>query len=325
MTASNPPHTQATTATLGSGGPTVPTLGIGTWSWGDSLFWNYGNDYGADQVRAAFYAAVDAGVSFFDTAEVYGFGESEKLIGQFIREVDQPVHIATKYMPLPWRFSGQAVADALTASLQRLQLDQIDLYQVHAPFDFFLGQDSLMQALADEVKKGRIKAVGVSNYSADQMRKAHDLLAQHGIPLAVNQMQYSLLHRQIEGNGVLQTAKELGITILAYSPLAQGLVTGKYTPENDVKPTGARRLDPRFSQSGLRKIAPIIQLLKEYGAKYDRTPAQVALNWLIAQGNVIPIPGAKNADQARQNAGATGWMLTEDEVEALNQITLAWR
>jgi len=118
----------------------------------------------------------------------------------------------------------------------------------------------------------------------------------------------------------LDTARELGVTILAYSPLAQGLLTGKYTPENDMKPTGARQLDPRFSKGGLEKIAPVIKLLRQLGEKYDRTPAQVALNWLIAQG-VVPIPGAKTAQQAQQNAGALGWSLTPEEVEQLDQVT----
>jgi aryl-alcohol dehydrogenase-like predicted oxidoreductase len=134
-------------------------------------------------------------------------------------------------------------------------------------------------------------------------------------------MNYSLLTRQIETNGVLSAAQELGITILAYSPLAQGLLTGKYTPENSPTPTGARRIDPRFSQKGLEKIAPLINALKQIGETHQHTPAQVALNWLIAQGNVIPIPGAKNASQAQQNAGALGWSLSTDEVAQLDEIS----
>jgi aryl-alcohol dehydrogenase-like predicted oxidoreductase len=193
------------------------------------------------------------------------------------------------------------------------------------PFDFFMSKKTLMEALAAEVKRGRIGAIGVSNYSASQMREAHQLLAAQGVPLAVNQMPYSLLGRQIETNGVMDAARELGITILAYSPLAQGLLTGKYTLENYTTPTGARRLDPRFSHDGLEKIMPVINSLKQIGEKRDRTPAQVALNWLIAQGNVIPIPGAKNADQARQNAGALGWSLDESEIAELDQITRSYR
>lgn len=308
------------TTTLVENGPTLTSVGIGTWAWGDTLFWGYGKDYGVSQVRDAFAATLDAGVSFFDTAEVYGLGESESLLGRFMKELGRPAQIATKYFPVPWRFTSQSVSDALTASLKRLQVEQIELYQVHSPFSFFMSQETLMNALADEVQRGRIATVGVSNYSADQMREAYGYLAARGIPLAVNQVQYSLLERKIERNGILDTARELGVTILAYSPLAQGLLTGKYTPDNYVKPTGARQLDPRFSKGGLEKIAPVIQLLRQLGEKYDRTPAQVALNWLIAQG-VVPIPGAKTAQQAQQNAGALGWSLNPSEVEQLDQVT----
>jgi aryl-alcohol dehydrogenase-like predicted oxidoreductase len=310
--------------TLGSHGPTVAPLGIGAWAWGDKLFWSYGKDYDKAELHDAFKTALEVGISLFDTAEIYGFGESERLLGEFMQQIDRshsPVHIATKYFPLPWRFNAQAVADALTASLKRLQLPTVALYQVHQPFDFFMGQTTLIQALADEVKQGRTLAVGVSNYSAEQMRQAHHILADRGISLAVNQVQYSLLARQIETNGVLDTARELGVTILAYSPLAQGLLTGKYTAENYTPPTGARRLNPQFSQSGLEKLAPTLHLLKEIGETHGKTPAQVALNWLIAQGNVIPIPGAKNGDQVRQNAGALGWSLSHEEREQLDRST----
>jgi aryl-alcohol dehydrogenase-like predicted oxidoreductase len=316
------------TITLGPEGPTVPALGVGTWAWGDSLFWDYGKAYGDDDVRDAFNQSLDAGLRLFDTAEVYGLGQSERLIGQFRHARGQvegqstpEAVIATKYFPLPWRFSKQSVADALTASLDRLQVDTVALYQVHWPLDFFLGQKELMQALAEEVKRGRIATVGVSNYSAQQMRTAHQYLAELGVPLAVNQVQYSLLNRKIETSGVMATARELGVTVLAYSPLAQGLLTGKYTPDGDIKPAGARWLDPRFSQGGLTQLLPVIQKLQDIANHYDRTPAQVALNWLIAQGNVLPIPGAKNGRQASQNAGALGWQMTPAELEQLDLLT----
>ncbi|MGB7440267.1 MAG: aldo/keto reductase [Coleofasciculaceae cyanobacterium] len=312
------------TITLGQNGPTLTALGIGTWSWGDTLFWNYGKDFGVPQVQAAFEATLDAGISFFDTAEVYGLGESESLLGRFMKQQNRPVQIATKYFPWPWRFGAQAVSDALTESLKRLQVEHVELYQVHWPYSLLVSQETLMSALAEEVKRGKIGAVGVSNYSAEQMREAHRYLAARGVPLAVNQMQYSLLHRNIESNGVLNAARELGVTILAYSPLAQGLLTGKYTVENYLEPTGARRIDPRFSKNGLEKIAPVVRLLRELGEKYQRTPAQVSLNWLIAQGGIIPIPGAKNAEQAKQNAGALGWELSEEDAARLDQVTRPW-
>lgn len=305
-------------------GPTVPTVGIGTWAWGDSLFWSYGKDYGEADLQKAFQAAVNAGANFFDTAEVYGLGESEKLIGRFLQQVEQPVFIATKYFPLPWRFSADAVAETLTASLERLQLDCVELYQVHMPFDFFMGKKDLMNALANEVKQGRIKAVGVSNYSAQQMQEAYQYLAERGVPLAVNQVQYSLLHRNIEANGVLDMARQLDVKILAYSPLAQGLLTGKYAANSDNSPEGARKLNPRFSKPGLTKIQLVLETLKKIARTHDKTPAQVALNWLICVGNVIPIPGAKNAKQASQNAGAMGWAMTPEEHEQLSRVTQSW-
>ncbi len=306
---------------LGPQGPRIPALGIGTWAWGDRLFWGYGNRYGEAELQAAFNAAVAAGIRFFDTAEVYGLGESERLLGRFLRAAnrqssDPAIQIATKYFPLPWRFTPSAVEDALTASLTRLGVTSVTLYQVHWPLDFFLGPRPLMEALAQEVKRGRIQTVGVSNYSAEQMKQAHDYLASFGIPLAVNQVQYSLLARQVETNGVLATAQDLGVTILAYSPLAQGLLTGKYSATSDQSPVGARRLDPRFSEAGLKKLEPLFEALRAIAQTHQKTPAQVALNWLISQGTV-PIPGAKNALQAQQNAGALGWSLSPADCQTL--------
>lgn len=314
---------------------TVPALGIGTWAWGDSLYWTYGKDYGEADLHQAFIAALAAGITFFDTAEVYGLGESERLLGKFTQALEADprasVQLATKYFPWPWRIFPQAVGEALTHSLDRLQTPSIPLYQVHWPFEFLVRQPALMEALAQEVQRGRIRAVGVSNYSAAQMRQAHQLLARHGVPLASNQVQYSLLERSIEQNGVLDTARELGVVILAYCPLAQGLLTGKYHPnltaptaapaaENPAIPVaaGARSLNPRFKGAGLAKIQPLIQELQALATHYDRTAAQVALNWLIAQGT-LPIPGAKTAQQATQNAGALGWQITPGEQESLAQ------
>lgn len=309
------------TVTLGKNGPTLTRLGIGTWAWGDKLFWSYGSDYDAQQVKTAFEATLNSGISFFDTAEIYGFGESESLLGQFMKETGRQAQIATKYMPVPWRFGAAAVSEALSASLKRLQVERVELYQVHQPFAFFMGQETLMNALADEVKRGRIGAIGVSNYSASQMQQAYEILAKRGVPLAVNQVKYSLLSRQIEVNGIYAKAQELGITILAYSPLAQGLLTGKYGPETT--PTGARKLDPRFGRDGLRKIAPVVTLLKRLADQHKKTPAQVALNWLVAQG-VVPIPGAKNAQQAQQNAEALGWSLNPEDVADLEKVSRPW-
>jgi aryl-alcohol dehydrogenase-like predicted oxidoreductase len=305
------------TTTLGKTGIEVTPMGFGTWAWGDSLFWGYGKDYGEQDLRLAFQAAIDRGITFIDTAEVYGLGKSEELLGKFIKETNATTQIASKYMPLPWRFRPEDVADAVTASLKRLNMPSMDLYQVHFPAPSFLNQAGLMNALADEVDRGRTKAIGVSNYNAEQLREAHKLLARRGVPLAVNQMRYSLINREIETNGVMDTARELGVTILAYSPLAQGLLTGKYTATN--LPTGARSLDRRFQAAGLRKLQPVLDRLNKLGEKYAKTPAQVALNWLICQPGVIPIPGVKTVAQVAQNAAALGWELSAADVAELSQ------
>jgi aryl-alcohol dehydrogenase-like predicted oxidoreductase len=306
------------TTTLGTTGIDVTPMGFGTWAWGDSLFWGYGKDYGETELRQAFQAAIDLNITFIDTAEIYGLGKSEELLGKFIKETQATTQIATKYMPLPWRFRSEDVADAVTASLKRLKMPSVDLYQVHFPAPSFLSQEGLMNALADEVEQGRIKAIGVSNYNAEQLREAHKLLARRGVPLAVNQMRYSLITREIETNGVLAAARELDVTILAYSPLAQGLLTGKYTASNP--PTGARSMDKRFQADGLRKLQPMLDKLNELSDKYSKTPAQVALNWLMCQPGVIPIPGVKNRMQVEQNAGALGWELSADEVTDLRYL-----
>jgi len=307
---------------LGKTEITVPSLCLGTWSWGDSLFWNYGKNYGKEEVEEAFKVALQYGLNFFDTAEVYGNGLSEKLLGEFMKNTSQPIYIATKFGPLPWRVWGQSVKDALQDSLDRLQVSEIPLYQVHWPFTFFMSQETLLNALADEVKAGKTIAVGVSNYSADEMRLAHQILADRGVILATNQVRYSLLSRQIESKGIWQTAQELGVTILAYSPLAQGLLTGKYTAKNP--PTGPRSFDSRFSEKGLIKIEPVLSLLRKIGEKYDKTMAQVALNWINSRDSVMAIAGVKNAAQVRDNAGALGWEMSPEEIASLELASRPW-
>jgi aryl-alcohol dehydrogenase-like predicted oxidoreductase len=180
-----------------------------------------------------------------------------------------------------------------------------------------------MESMADAIAAGKIKAVGVSNYSAEQMRIAHAALARRGIPLASNQVEYSLLHRQPEVNGVLDTCRELEVTLIAYQPLASGALTGKYG--TGARPMGLRRFMGYFRGKGLEAVAPVVALLREIGERYAKSPAQVALRWLIENERVLPIPGAKNGKQAADNAGALSFCLTAAEIEALNQATLAWR
>lgn len=311
-----------TTKQLGANGPLVSALGIGTWSWGDRLFWGYGDQYDEGDVASAFQASVTAGITLFDTAEIYGWGESERLLGKFSQASQHPVCLATKYGPVPWRLTEGAVLKAIQDSLDRLQVDVIDLYQVHWPFNFFMSTETLFKALATAVHQGLIKSVGVSNYSVNQMQSAHALLSDQGVSLAVNQVRYSLITRQVESQGLIAKARELDVTLLAYSPLAQGLLTGKYTPEQP--PVGARTVDGRFKPEGLRKLSPVTRLLHQFAEAHEKTMAQVALNWLIAQDGIIPIPGAKTAQQATENAGALGWSLTAAEITALEEASRPW-
>ncbi|MCX6030884.1 MAG: aldo/keto reductase [Chloroflexi bacterium] len=297
---------------LGSTDVRITPLGVGTWQWGDSTLWGYGKGYAEADIKAAFDASMAAGITFFDTAEVYGLGKSERFLGQFIREGGQPVVVATKFVPVPWRLGKGSLLRALRGSLNRLGMQQVDLYQIHFPFPP-VPIETWMDALADAVQAGLTRAVGVSNHNVEQTRRAHAALAKRGVPLASNQVEYSLLHREPERTGLLKLCQELGVTLIAYSPLAKGLLTGKYTPENP--PAGAR--GRMFRPDYLARIQPLIGLLREIGGKYGKTPNQVALNWLICKA-AAPIPGAKNARQAAENAAALGWRLAADEVAALD-------
>jgi aryl-alcohol dehydrogenase-like predicted oxidoreductase len=304
----------------------VAPLGVGAWAWGTSRLWGYGKEYDRSDVGAAFRASMAEGVTLVDTAEMYGNGASERIIGEILREggfEETPV-IATKFAPLPYRFSARSLLKAVDKSLERLGIETIDLYQIHFPNPIFKIA-SLMDTLAETVRAGKVRRVGVSNFGAEQMRRAHDRLASHGLSLASNQVEYSLLQRAPETNGVLEASQDLGVTLIAYSPIAQGLLTGKYGPGGD-RPSGlVRRMGRAFGERNLKKIEPVVNILHEIGEAHDKEPAQVALNWLITQKNTFPIPGAKNDHQARQNAGALGWDMTSEEAEKLHLATLGWR
>lgn len=306
--------------TIGQSDLQVAPLGVGTWAWGDRLFWGYGGNYQAQDVADAYLASLDAGVSLFDTAEIYGPHTSERILGALVRKYNRPAIVASKFMPLPWRLSAKSLRSALNGSLARLGLPRVDLYQIHWPSPI-LSIPRLMDALADAVAEGKARYVGVSNYSAEQMKQAHEALARRGVPLVSNQVEYSLLQRKPEQNGVLAACNQLGVTLIAYSPLAMGLLTGKYTPTTI--PSGPRRFQSRFKPENLAAIVPVTQLLREIGQAHAKNPGQVALNWLIQHGT-LPIPGAKSARQASDNAGALGWNLSSSEVEALDQATIAW-
>jgi aryl-alcohol dehydrogenase-like predicted oxidoreductase len=287
-------------------------MGIGTWAWGDRWFWQYGGSYTEADVKDAFRASLEGGVRLFDTAELYGWGASEKLLGRLLADTEQPVRVVTKFLPLPWRLTRGSLLRALRSSLERLALDQVDLYLIHQPLPP-VPVETWMEALADAVEAGLARHVGVSNYNLERMERAHKALARRGVPLAANQVKYNLLHRTPEHNGLMAACRERGVRLVAYSPLGQGLLTGKYTPENP--PPGVRRWI--YGRDRLEQVQSLVGLLREIGQAHDRTPAQVAINWTIAKG-ALPIPGAKDRRQAEENAGAAGWHLDEDEVARLD-------
>ncbi len=299
---------------LADSGLTISPLGLGAWSWGDKFFWGYQQGYGETDVKEAFAAAVQSGIDFFDTAESYGMGRSEKLLGKFARAESRPVVIATKCFPYPYRLSERSLGRALHGSLKRLGMAQVGLYQMHWPFPP-VSIDAWMNALADAVEAGRVKAVGVSNYNLEQTKRACEALARRGLRLASNQVSFSLLQRKPEQSGLLAYCRANGIVVIAYSPLAMGMLSGKYRP--DSPPSGLRRAI--YRRDYLARIQPLITLMREIGQDHNgKTPAEVALNWVMCKG-AVPIAGAKTAAQVRDNAGALGWRLGEDEVAALEE------
>ncbi|KAJ7564206.1 hypothetical protein O6H91_02G007000 [Diphasiastrum complanatum] len=323
--ASSSTSVKVDTLRLGQSEVEVTAIGIGAWSWGDTGYWNEGtwDDRKLKEVKAAFNASVDAGLTFFDTAEVYGSQlvggaeNSESLLGRFIKErqkqEETKVVVATKFAALPWRLGRGSVISALKASLGRLGLSTVDVYQLHWPG--LWGNEGYLDGLGDAVEQGLVKTVGVSNYNEKRLRNAYTQLKKRGIVLASNQVNYSLIYRRPE-NGLKQVCDELGITLIAYSPIAQGILSGKYTPSNP--PTGPRgRI---YNKEFLTKVAPVLDKLKELGQQYGKTSTQVALNWLVAQKNVVPIPGAKSASQAQEFAGALGWSLSSEEVQELRDV-----
>lgn len=302
---------------------TIPAVGVGTWAWGDAKTWGMGTYDTAtslDTIRDAWEASIDNGATFFDTAEVYGSGESERIIGGLLAgdpERAAKIQLATKFMPMPWKLNVRgSLLSSLRASLERLGLERVDLYQIHGPISL-RGHGALAEALAAAHQEGLVRAVGVSNYSVNETRKFDAQLRKRGLRLASNQIEFSLLRTLPESSGLLATCAELGVVPLAYSPIGQGRLTGKYSAAN---PPPASRT---FSNHPMEKVDAVVAELKRIGAANgDKTPSQVALNWIIAKG-AVPIPGAKNRAQATENAGALGWLLSADDVAALDAVALS--
>jgi aryl-alcohol dehydrogenase-like predicted oxidoreductase len=308
--------------TLAGTDVSVPPLGVGTWAWGDKGTWGMG---GYDQsltessIHEAWDASIEAGVVLFDTAEVYGGGESERIIGRLLAadpSVRSRVVVASKFMPSPWKLNVRsALLSAARHSRERLGIGSIDLYQIHGPVSL-RSHDALAEALAAAHAEGLVKAVGVSNYSSKETRAMDAALRTRGLRLASNQVEFSLLRAMPLRVGLISTCRELGVVPLAYSPIGQGRLTGKYSEANP-PPRGRS-----FAAHPMVEVDKVVALLRRIGEAHDgRTPSQVALAWLIAKG-AVPIPGAKNKDQAEQNAGALGWRLSDEDLGLLDAAAL---
>ena len=297
---------------LGRSGLRVPRVMIGCWAWGDKKYWSY-DKADAGGLVDAFTSACDAGLTAFDTAEVYGDGASEKILGFLAKKRD--AILATKFGLLPAR-TAKTLPLALRASLKRLGRERVELYQIHWPDQRMASIPSLMDALADAVEEGLVAAVGVSNYSADELRRAHEALGRRGVPLATNQVRYGLLDRSPEQNGVLDACRELSVSLLAYSPLAQGALSGNYSAER--RPTDRRATEPWFAAASLTARRALVERLSSMGASRGVGPSEIALAWLMRDG-VVPIVGCRTGAHAVAASRALSVTLSDRERDELSQ------
>jgi len=301
---------------------TLPEMGCGTWAWGNRLLWGYTPEMDG-QLQAVFNHCVSQGVTLFDTGDSYGTGRlngrSESLLGQFAAAYQgdhrDRLCIATKLAAYPWRLTRGSMLKAGAASARRLGRP-VDLAQLHwstanyAPWQ----EGPLLDGLADLVEQKQVKGIGLSNFGPQRLRKIYPRFRDRGIPITTLQVQYSLLSTYpVTELGIQETCEELGIRLIAYSPLALGILTGKYEVGGQL-PGGLRSFLFRQLLPG---VQPVLDALAAIAIFREKTMAQVALNWCIGKG-FIPIPGAKTLVQAQQNTGALGWRLEAGEVLELD-------
>ena len=289
----------------------LSAIGLGTWQFG-SREWGYGEEYARDTAPAIVRRAIELGVTLIDTAEAYGFGRSERIVGRTIGERRDGIVVATKLvpaLPLPSVVAWQA-----RGSLRRLGVDAIDLYQVHFP-NPLASPRATMAPLRPLLAEGLVRRVGVSNHSLGRWRAAEHAL---GRAIPTNQVRFSLA-TPLPRWELVPYAHETGRIVIAYSPLGQGLLSGRYADTGD-RPTDVRRRNRLFAPAGLRRTAPLIGALSEVAAAYGATPAQVALAWLIGHGNVVAIPGARTVAQLEENVAAADLELGSAEHERLTEL-----
>ena len=290
------------------GGARMSAIGLGTWQFG-SREWGYGSDYARGEALKIVRRALDLGVSLLDTAEIYGFGESERIVGQAIRGRRDEVFLATKLFPIG--LPVQVMAKA-RASARRLGVDRIDLYQQHWPSPMF-PPGATMPRMRKLVDSGLVLHVGVSNHSLAQWQAAE---AAFGGPVLSNQVRFNLLDRGPERD-LVPWAQANGRVVIAYSPLAQGLLTGRY---QDSSPRNFRRLNPAFRAAAKARLKPLLAAMGDIASRHQATTSQVALAWLIRKPNVVVIPGASSVHQLEQNVAAAELELSDEDDAMLARL-----
>jgi aryl-alcohol dehydrogenase-like predicted oxidoreductase len=294
----------------------ISRIGLGTWQFG-SREWGYGQSYAGQEAHAIVRRAVELGVTLFDTAEIYGFGRSERILGEAIGEDRESVFLATKIFPLlP---VAPVVEQRAVASANRLGTRRLDLYQVHQP-NPVVRDGTIMRGMRALQRVGLVAEVGVSNYSLERWRAAEHAL---GSRVLSNQVRYSLVDRTPERD-LVPFAESTGHVVIAYSPLAQGLLSGKYhrgsRPVNRV-----RAASPLFLPENLDRAGDLLAVLREVADAHSATPAQIALAWVIHRPAVVAIPGASSVEQLESNVAAASIDLTEDEYQALHEAATRFR
>ncbi|CAM4495319.1 aldo/keto reductase [Paenibacillus phoenicis] len=303
---------------LGSSGLKVSAMGLGCMTMSDF----YGSDRDEQESIRTIHRALDLGVDFLDTSDLYGIGENEKLVGKAIQDRRDEVVLATKFGVVrdrwggPWSYNGRPeyVKAAAEASLRRLGVDHIDLYYLHR-IDPFTPIEETVGAMAELVKEGKVRYIGLSEAPAHLIRSAH---AVH--PITAVQTEYSLWSRDIEDE-VLPTLRELGIGFVAYSPLGRGFLTGTIQRYEDLDYDDVRRNFPRFQGQNLQKNLQFVARIQEMAAEKGCTAPQLALKWILMQGNdIVPIPGTKRRKYLEENIAALQVELTDSDLQRLNQI-----
>ncbi len=298
--------------TLGKSGLKVPVVGFGAWQAGQK---GWGTDYSDEDVIGAIRHSLDNGVNFIDTAEVYGMGHSEEVVSRALEGYDRDdVIIATKVAGHHLR--KRDLVKAADDSLKRLKTNYIDLYQLHWP-DFYIPLEETISGMQELADRGKIRHIGLCNFPPSMVEEIYSR-GNHGITIASNQMRYNIVQREVEAE-LYPYMKKKGISMIAWSPIAKGILTGKYNAEN-LPDDEVRKNDPLFRTENFQNLAPLLGELKSLSEKYGRTMAQVSLNYLISKGAIV-IPGAKNAKQAEENMGAAGWRLSKADIESLDRAS----